>query len=183
MNEEIRWELLRLTSNAAGRREELLSSGIRKSRRRKLLNIVAGVLSLLSAGAITAVLANIVGKNGVQVVAALIAMISGTISLVVTSYFSDDEIINLFNGSSKYLGLRESVNRLAVNPKMSYSEKFEGLGALQEAYAKLDESYSRYFSTTAKSSGLLQFNGQDGQRARLAAHYAEEELRKKLEQM
>lgn len=167
-----------LTRNAAGRREELLASGLEKSHRRKILNIVAGILSLISAGAITAVLANIVGKNAVQVTAALVALFSGTISLVVTSYFSDDEIVNLFNGSSKYLGLRESVNRLAVSPTMTDPERFEELSRLQDAYAKLDETYSRYF--TRMGDVVHGSRSPDPMRVQQAADAAQRELAEKF---
>ncbi len=47
MKEQIEHELPRLTANSAIRRQDLLSSALVKSRRRKILNIIAGVLTAL----------------------------------------------------------------------------------------------------------------------------------------
>ena|SRR2546430_11030633 len=125
MNERLEGELERLTQNAALRREDLLLSGLRKSRRRKALNIAAGVLALTSAGAITTVIANFFGSKGIQLLAALVAGLSGAISLVITAYFNDDEILSMLNGSSKYLALRESLYRLVINPRSSDDRRFD----------------------------------------------------------
>ena len=146
MDSFIESELIRLTQNAAIRREELLKSGLQKSHRRKALNIAAGMLALLSAGAITSVIANVVGKDAVQLIAAGVATISGALSLVITAYYSDDEILNMLTGASKYLALRESVFRIIVNPKIEDEERYALMTQFQDAYAKLDETYARYFS-------------------------------------
>ena len=146
MDKSIKQELERLTGNAAARRKDLMQTGLRKSRIRKALNIVAGILALFSAGAITAVVANIFGDGGVQLIAALVAGFSGTITLFITAYYSDDEILNMLNGASKYLSLRESSYRLVIHPELSDHQRFMMLSELQDEYAKLDETYSRYFS-------------------------------------
>ncbi len=152
MNDDLFYELERLTANAALRREDLLLSGLRKSRRRKALNIAAGILALLSAGAITTVIADIFGNKGLQLAAAIVAGVSGAISLVITAYFSDDEILSMLNGSSKYLALRESVYRLVINPRITDEECFDVLSELQAEYSKLDETFSRYFSLNSGRS-------------------------------
>ncbi|MCP5063477.1 MAG: hypothetical protein GY936_13575 [Ignavibacteriae bacterium] len=146
MNNKLIRELERLTANAAIRREELLLTGLKKSRSRKYYNIIAGILALISASAITTVIADIYGSKVVEIIAALFATISGSISLIITAYFSDDEILNMLNGSAKYLALRESVYRLVIQPNVNEDEVFNSLTKLQDEYAKLDEVYSRYFS-------------------------------------
>lgn len=145
MNSHLKIELERLTRNAGRKREHLLLSGLRKSQVRKALNITAGVLALISAGAITTVLADLFGEKGIQFLAAIVAGISGIISLVISAYFNDDEIFNKLSGASKYLSLRESVYRMAINPNISDQECFDTLVELQEEYSELDEKYSRYF--------------------------------------
>jgi predicted ribosomally synthesized peptide with SipW-like signal peptide len=70
---------------------------------------------------------------------------SGAISLVTTAYFSDTDVVTLLSGSSKYLALRETVGRLALNPRLSDADRFEELAELQGEYVRLDETYSRYF--------------------------------------
>ncbi len=52
----------------------------------------------------------------------------------------------MLNGASKYLALRESVARLALNPRLSAADKFQQLSDFQDDYASLDESYSKFFS-------------------------------------
>ena len=144
--DRIEEELKRLTANAAMRRADLLYYGLRKSRRRKALNISAGVLALISAGAITTVITDLFGEKILQILAALLGGLSGTISLIITAYFSDDEILSMLTGSSKYLALRESVYRLVIDSSISDKERFKILSQLQDDYSKLDETYSRYFS-------------------------------------
>jgi hypothetical protein len=119
---------------------------------KKALTILSGVLALFSAGAIATVLADVFGASGTQTVAAITAAISGVISLVMGTYYNDDDIVNLFTGSSKYLALRDNVYRLIIHQQIDDEERYKRLGDLQKEYATLDETYSRFFS---KSSALL----------------------------
>ncbi|MEX3859403.1 putative membrane protein [Paraburkholderia youngii] len=80
MDRELVNEIERLTVNATAKREDLQASGLRKANRRKLLTTVAGVLALVSAATITTALTNLLGNAVFQLIAALIAGISGTIS-------------------------------------------------------------------------------------------------------
>jgi hypothetical protein len=146
VDRNIHYELVRLTINATRKRENLLLTGLKKARRRKALTIVAGILALTSAGTIAAVITKAFGDTGTQLVAALVAAVSGTISLFITSYYSDDEVLAMLVGSAKYLALRENVYRLVIQPNISDEDRFERLTGLQDEYAKLDEAYSRYLS-------------------------------------
>lgn len=114
MDRKLVVEIERLTVNATRRREDLQASGLRKAKRRKLLTTVAGVLALLSAATIAAALTNLLGNAVFQLVAALIAGISGTISLLTAAYYTEDEIFTMLAGSTKYLMLRENVYRLVL---------------------------------------------------------------------
>ena len=167
MDENLERELERLTANSAMRREDLLRSALAKSRAKKLLSILAGVLALVSAGAMTAVLSKLFGQEGLQYVAAVIALASGTISLVVTSYFGDDEILSRLAGSSKYLSLRDSVFRLAINQDIPDKQKFRVLAELQQQYSDLESAYSKYFSL------LDRHRAQTSQRPPLRHHATE----------
>jgi hypothetical protein len=151
MNYELRSEIGRLTQNAAIHREDLLWSALRKSRWRKVLSIAAGVLSLTSGGAITLVLTRAFGAKGVEIIAAMVAFLSGATTLAITAYFTDEETLTMLNGSSKYLALRESVYRLVVDPSISDEGRFTELSLLQKEYARLDESYSRFFSVNYRA--------------------------------
>jgi len=150
-------ELERLTVNAARRREDLQITGLRKGRHRKLLTIFAGILALTSAGTITTVIANVFGSAGLQLAAALTAAVSGTVSLLITAYYSDDTVFNMLLGSTKYLVLRENVYRLVIHPDMTDANRFKRLEEFQAEYARLDENYSRYFSIVGEGHyGLSQ---------------------------
>ncbi len=146
MTPEIRTELERLIANSAERREDLLLGGHSKMRWKKRLTIAAGILALFSAGTITSVITDLFGDTGMQIVAALAAGLSGTLSLIVTNYFVDGEILEMMGGASKYLALREDVYRLVIHPNISDEERFNQLTELQHEYTRLDESYSRFFS-------------------------------------
>lgn len=146
MKQQLSDEIERLTVNAARRREELQVTGLSKAKLRKALTVIAGMLALTSAGSIAAVLSKLFGETAVQLIAAFTAGVSGTLSLLIAAYYSDDAVFNMLLGSTKYLTLRENVYRLVVHPNMSDIERFARLGEFQAEYAKLDEIYSRYFA-------------------------------------
>ena len=146
MRVELIQEVERLTVNAARRRRDLQVTGLHKAKRRKALTVLAGVLALTSAGAITTVISRVFGSIAIQLAAALTAAVSGTVSLLITSYYSDDAVFNMLLGSTKYLALRENVYRLVIHPSLTDDERFRLLEEFQVEYARLDETYSRYFS-------------------------------------
>lgn len=145
MNTQLREEITRLIANAALHRDQLLQDGLRRSRWKKHLVICAGILALISASAVTAILVKVFAPLTMQVIAAGIATISGAISLVSTSYFSDSDSQARFEGASRYLALRESGTRLLVNPALSDKQKFSELAKLQIEYSSLDARYSQFF--------------------------------------
>jgi hypothetical protein len=110
-------------------------------------------MALTSAGAITAVIANVFGNVGVQLLAALSAALSGTISLVVNAYFTDDEIVAMLTGSSKYLALRENIRRTLVHRNLSDDECLDSLKRFQHDYFELDTIFSRFFPSSDKDEG------------------------------
>ena len=146
-------EIIRLATNAAGKREGLLRLGLRKSKTKRSITVVAGLLALVSAGSISAIAAEFVSSKGLEIMSALVAALSGICSLVVSVYYKDEDIMNMMSGSSKYLALRESVYRLVIHPGINAAEKFGRLEKLQDQYANLDQEYAKYFTTAASSIG------------------------------
>jgi hypothetical protein len=146
MDSRLEFYLERLIFKSAGRREDLLKSALRKSRTRRRLNMVAGVLALTSAASIVAVLTQILGGTAMQILAALVAAISGTISLAVDAYYSEDQIGGRLAGASKYLALRDAVFRVAINSDTTDQQKLKMLSDLQTEYSALDAAYSKYFT-------------------------------------
>ncbi|QDT98059.1 hypothetical protein [Gimesia aquarii] len=165
MQSSIRKEIERLTTNSATRRADLLQSAHRKLHMKKILSIISGILALGSAGAITTALVATLGDRGLEIVAAIIAALSGTITLVISAYFSEEDVASMFTGSSKYLALRENVYRLVIHPTITEEERFTILTELQKEYAELDESYSRFFSNYGSFTGseAISFGTEDYQ--------------------
>jgi hypothetical protein len=146
MNQNLEAELERLTANSAFRREDLLRSALISARRKKFLNVVGGVLALSSAATITGILSKAFGPEGLNALAAFIALVSGAISLVATSYYGDDEIFSRLSGSAKYLALRDAVYRLAIAVDVPDQQRLHELAELQQDYSDLDAAYSKYFT-------------------------------------
>jgi hypothetical protein len=144
INDKLLSELERLVANCTMKREMLLQSALSKAKVKKALNITSGVLALLSAGAITTVLVKYFGNETLQIIAALTAAISGFISLLITAYYVEEETSKIFEGSSKYLSLRDKAYRLLINPNASNEQVFNDLANLQSEYAQYDGSYSKY---------------------------------------
>lgn len=184
MDSTLQREFERLTLNAAMRREDLLISGLNRSRNKKLLTILAGVLALTSAATIAAFITKLYGSDGMQTASAIVALASGTISLVVTSYYSDDEIVGRLAGSSKYLALRDVVFRLATDPDSTDKQKRKSLVALQLEYSNLDSAYSKYFTRgvdPTKETSLDPMFAAAGPKVAAAAQRDFYELRRSIE--
>ena len=181
MTDTLAAELERLTSNATLRREDLLLTALRKAARRKALTIGAGVLALTSAGTITTVVAKVFGSTSVQLLAALTAAVSGTGSLLIAAYYGDDVVLTMLSGSAKYLALRENVYRLVVHPNISDPERFKRLAELQNEYARLDETFSRYFSIRRARSSQRPPHWEASQRAQAAVVEERDKLRRELQ--
>lgn len=147
---ELFTQVKRLVINCTRKREILLIIAHRKSKLKKNLTVLSGILSLLSATTITAVLVKYVGEQSLQIFAALTAAVAGITSLLITTYFIDDEISQHFDGSSKYLSLRERTYRLVYTPNITDSELFDNLVVMQDEYASLDETYSKWTKITLK---------------------------------
>jgi hypothetical protein len=142
---ELTEELKRLAVSASVRREDLLLVGLKKTRTKKSLALLSGMLALFSAGSVTAVITRVFGSSALQI-AAVSAALSGIISLFIQIYFSDEDLVRIFTGSSNYLSLRDNAYRAFINDTLSDSERYESLSNLQSNYAELDKTYSRYFS-------------------------------------
>lgn len=151
---ELTEELQRLAVNASVRREDLLLAGLKKTRAKKTLALLSGSLALFSAGSVTAVITRVFGTSALQV-AAVSAALSGIISLFIQLYFSDEDLVRIFTGSSNYLSLRDNAYRVVINDTLSDSARHKSLRDLQSNYAELDKTYSRYFSWRFRSAYIL----------------------------
>jgi hypothetical protein len=183
LKQELFREIERLTVNAARRREELQVTGLHNAKRQKALTVIAGILALTSAGSIAAVMSKLFGDTAVQLIAAFTAGVSGTISLLIAAYYSDNAVFDMLLGSSKFLTLRENVYRLVIHPNMSDMDRFSRLGEFQAEYARLDEIYSRYFAVGRGHVGTNMpppHRGAVAESVELAGQQERENLRKEF---
>ena len=137
-------EFRRLRDNAGDKREKLLRIAYKQTRLRKRLNIAAGVLALLSAASITALLGDFTTARAMKILAALFSTASGLISLLVNTGYKESEISELNLGAAGYLNLRERAHRIPLNPNIDDVQAYSSLAELQDLYGDLDVKFQRY---------------------------------------
>ena len=137
-------EFRRLRDNAGDKREKLLRIAFKQTRLRKRLNITAGVLALLSAASITALLGDFTSARAMKILAALFSTASGLISLMVNTGYKDSELSELNIGAAGYLNLRERAHRIPLNPSIDDVQAYTSLSELQDLYGELDVKFQRY---------------------------------------
>jgi hypothetical protein len=71
--------------------------------------VVAGILALTSAASITAVIAEFTNGLFMKIFSGAVAFLSGIITLVVTGYLDEREILRINNGANNFLELRDRV--------------------------------------------------------------------------
>lgn len=144
VNAKIVREIERIVVNSSAKREILLQRALSKSIIKKRLTIYSGILALFSAGAITTVIVKFFGNEILQIIAAISAAISGSLSIIITIYYAEEDTSKMFEGSSKYLSLKDKAYRILINPNSSNEQTYNDLANLQIEYAQLDESFSKY---------------------------------------
>src|ERR1044071_2288340 len=144
MHPALREEFRRLRDNAGDKLEKLLRIAFKQTRLRKRLNIAAGVMALLSAASITALLGDFTSALAIKIVAAIFSTASGLISLMVNTGYKENEVAELNIGAAGYLNLRERAHRIPLDPKIDDVAAYSALGELQDLYGELDVKFQRY---------------------------------------
>ncbi|RAJ80086.1 hypothetical protein CLV59_105193 [Chitinophaga dinghuensis] len=160
INSDILSELRRIVLNCTDKRTLLLYNALQKARIRKTLSILSGILALFSAGTITSVIIKYLGDEILQIIAALTAALSGTLSLTLAIYFDEENISKSFEGASKYLSLRDRAYRSLINPNNSNTELYDVLANLHSDYAELDERFSKYTRYKRRRSKEVPFSSE-----------------------
>lgn len=145
-------EIQRLVKNCTKKRIMLLQVAVARSKMKKKLTIASGVLALFSAGTITTVIIKLFGNEVLPILAAVSAAISGIISLILSAYYTDDETSKIYEGSSKYLLLRDKAYRLLINPTISNKEAFSALEKFGHDYFEYDSLYSKFSQYVDKNN-------------------------------
>ena len=150
--ERLRTEFFRLRDNASLKRDLLLQTAHAHSRWRRKLTVAAGILSLLSAAAVMALIADYTPEPVTKIIAVVLSTVSGFISLLVNLGVKDNEIQELYSGAARYLNLRENTHRISINDRLKSEEKYRLLEEMQGVYSQLDDQFTRYIE------GALQKN-------------------------
>ena len=137
-------ELEALAKRAQSKRARLARAAKRKSILGRSLTLSAGVLALLSAGSITAIITEITSSMTVKVLSACLGFLSGMISLVMTSFFDEKETNRLFEGATRFLSLRDQVELVRLQPNLTEKQAFEALKKLRTDYEKYSAEYDRF---------------------------------------
>ncbi len=130
--EHLRTQLHTVVTDSKRKRRLLLAQASRRSRLRRLLHVTAGILALLSATSITAIITELTNSMAVKVFSAVVAFISGVISLVITNYVDEKDTWKMFESAAGFISVRSKAELLLTKPNVTGTE----LRKLQEEYEK-----------------------------------------------
>ena len=131
--EHLRTQLHTVVTDSKRKRRLLLAQASRRSRLRRLLHVTAGILALLSATSITAIITELTNSMAVKVFSAVVAFISGVISLVITNYVDEKDTWKMFESAAGFISVRSKAELLLTKPNVTGTE----LRKLQEEYAEM----------------------------------------------
>jgi len=130
-----------LAAAAHNKRERLLQVGTARRHRRQHLHVLAGLMALLSAS-ITAVLTKISPSPAVvQIIPAVIALLSGTLTLITSTYFDEKETADVFEGCGRFLSLRSEADLIRHKRGVTEAQAFRALETLGREYVVLSSKY------------------------------------------
>jgi hypothetical protein len=142
---ETSFDRLRKLANACDAKWELLGrSAYRRILWAKALHVIAGVLALISGVSVTSLIAAVSDELGVKIFAAAIAFVSGLTTLVISSYFDQKETLNILEGASHFLALRDEANVTRTRPNLTPAQAYESLDKLSRAYDDYTAGYAQW---------------------------------------
>jgi hypothetical protein len=139
------FERLRKLANACDAKWELLGrSAYRRIFWAKVLHVLAGVLALISGASVISLIAAVSDELGVKIFAAAIAFASGLTTLVISSYFDQKETVNILEGASHFLALRDEANVTITRPNLTPAQAYETLDKLRREYDDYTAQYAQW---------------------------------------
>ena len=129
-------EIERIAHDCYEQRLAFHDRAIRFSRLSKVLNIVAGLLSLIAAGSIAGVLVKLLNPTVMQIIAVVSAITSALISGIIYAFLNEKHIGKYFSAAAFYLQIREDAKSAILTPKISANTLHKRLEELQNAYIK-----------------------------------------------
>jgi hypothetical protein len=137
-----------LAQNCAAKRAALLMIGHMKGKWGKRLQVAGGVLALISAASITAVIAELTNSLTVKIFSAGAGFASGLLSLLGSSYFGEDERNRIYVGAGKFLLLRDRVDGILQRPGLTEEKAFAELQKWRGDYAQYSMEFDKYIGNT-----------------------------------
>ena len=102
------------------------------------------MLALISGASVTSLIAAVSEEIGVKIFAAAIAFASGLTTLVISSYFDQKETLNILEGASHFLALRDEANVTITRPNLTPAQAYESLDKLRRAYDDYTTRYAQW---------------------------------------
>lgn len=135
--EHLRKQLQTVATDSQTKRRLLLIKASHRSRLRRVLHVTAGILALLSATSITAIITELTNSMAVKVFSAAVAFISGVISLVISNYVDERDTWKMFEGAARFMSVRSNAELILSKPNVTDAE----LRKLHEEYGKCSTAF------------------------------------------
>jgi hypothetical protein len=127
----IKIEIEKFRERCSRKRSALWRSAARKQKWQHGLHFGSGLVTLLSGGAVTSLLATVSGAQTLKIVGAIITLLSGILSLIASAYFDTREMQKMFKVAAQFGALREKfdilLDTLPTMPPQTAQKKFNEL--------------------------------------------------------
>ena len=148
--EELGREYFRLIWISQEKRSALEDLTRRNLSLKNFLTITAGILSLISAATLAAVIVEYVSSKTLTITAFILAFLGGILALIGSVKYNHRELFNLHIGASKFLELREHASGIACDRQLAYKTRKQRLSELWEEYTRLSAMYDHYVKVGEK---------------------------------
>jgi hypothetical protein len=146
-----------LAESAHNRNQELIDIATFRRGFRQLLHVSAGIMALFAGTISVAISSGSPSTNTAQLISAVIAFLSGIITLLASTYFDEKETATIFDGAPKFLSLGNKCDSARENYNMTESELFATLETLQALHVELSNTYNHFRPWTFSISRIFNF--------------------------
>ena len=122
----------------------LWKRGSKNERMNRHFQVISGIMALISGLCTTAVFTDLLGALWVKISAALLAFASASITLINTTYVSQKEAEEMFEGSALFMGLRDKFWMEAVREGSTAKQLENAWEKHTEEFARLSLRFKRY---------------------------------------
>jgi hypothetical protein len=124
--------------------DKLIKRAFRSDRLQRHLQVASGLMALISGLCTTAVFTELLGGVLLKIIAALLAFVSGALTLILTSYLNQKESDDMFEGYGLYIKLRDKFWMASINTKVPEEEQQVAWLKYSQEFADLSARYGRY---------------------------------------